>query len=828
MSKYIEVIGARIHNLKNIDVKIPKNKIVAITGVSGSGKSSLAFDILFEEGMRRYWQSIGWPPEDIKEKPFDLLSGLSPTIAVEQRTTRMVNPRSTVGTKTAILNFLRHLFAIESVQLCSKCSKTLNNGTTCSTCGTKAKTFQAKHFTFNESGGMCLKCKGRGYIREFLKEKLIPDPTKSIKQICKSGSASFGPLFTLVKGLAEAMNFAIDSPYCDLPQEVQDIFLYGSDETMQIKWTSRRFDGTIETKFEGAIPYLHRVLTESPSAYRRNKIEKIFMTKLVCPTCKGYKISTSSQGAAINGKHFGELGTMSIDDLIVFLENLNDQHIKTDLGRSAIKDILQRLKRAKLVGISYLSLYRSLTTLSGGELQRLSLMTHLDAGLDSLVFILDEPSMGMHELEKDNLMVILKELKELGNSLIIVEHDRNIISQADQIIDLGPGAGKLGGEIVFQGSVEDIKHVKKSITGKFMSGEMEIPKKTGEQRRTLTPSTKFLVMQNVTTNNLKNLKAKIPLGIMVGIAGVSGSGKSSLISDTLVPLLQERFTNRNNGEDVEEENNQIGEIKGKLAGWENIKDCIVVTQSPISRVKTSTPTSYIGFWDTIRKIFAKQPLAKEREYNEGHFSFNSEGRCPSCKGAGAIELQISYFTRVDLPCEECNGTRYKAEILDVEYKNKNISEILNLTVSDALEVFKDEERVFNYLKILEEIGMGYITLGQSTTTLSGGEAQRIKLAKELGRPRKRKNTLYVFDEPTAGLHQNDVLKLITLLNKLVEQGNTVLIIEHDVDVLSYMDYLIELGPYGGPKGGKVIATGSPEEIKANKQSKIAPFLEVEG
>ncbi len=541
MSKFIEVKGARVHNLKNIDVKIPKNKIVAITGVSGSGKSSLAFDIIFEEGLRRYWQSIGWPPENIKEKSFDLLSGLSPTVAVEQRTTRITNPRSTVGTKTTILNLLRNLFAIESVQFCSKCNKLINNGTTCSSCGTKAKAYQAKHFTFNESNGMCLECKGRGYIREFLKEKLIPDSTKSIKQICKSSSASFGPLFTLTKGLTEAMNFSVDTSFCDLPQEIQDIFLYGSDKTMQIKWSSKRFEGMLETKFEGAIPYLHRVLTESPSAYRQNKIVKNFMTKLVCPTCNGYKICLSSQDALINGKHFGELGTMSIDDLITFFKKIDNKHIITNLGRSSKEDILQRLKKARLVGISYLSLYRSLATLSGGELQRLSLMTHLDAGLDSLIYILDEPSMGMHELEKENLMTILKELKELGNTLIIVEHDRNIISQADQIIDLGPGAGKLGGEIVYQGSAEGILHEKRSITGKFMSGEMMIPKKTGEQRRALSSSTKYLEIQNITTNNLKNLKIKIPLGILVGIAGVSGSGKSSLAFDTIYAEGQRRY-----------------------------------------------------------------------------------------------------------------------------------------------------------------------------------------------------------------------------------------------------------------------------------------------
>ncbi len=429
--------------------------------------------------------------------------------------------------------------------------------------------------------------------------------------------------------------------------------------------------------------------------------------------------------------------------------------------------------------------------------------------------------MGMHELEKNSLMAILTEIKELGNSVIIVEHDRNIISKADQIVDLGPGAGRLGGEIVFQGTIEEIKKDEQSITGKFLMNQILLPEKTIAQRRKLTKSTKFIVLKDVTTNNLKNIEVKIPLGVMVGIAGVSGSGKSSLISDTLVPLLQEHFEKKN-GE--EEGFVQIDEIKGKLSGWEEISDCIVVTQSPIGRTKTSNPVSYIGIWDDIRKLFAKQRIAISRKYSAGHFSFNSDkGRCPHCKGGGFIDLQISFFTKIDLPCEECDGTGYQLEILDVKYKERNIHEILNLTVSESIEIFQNEEKIMNHLKILDDIGMGYITLGQPATTLSGGEAQRIKLAKELGRAKKKK-TLYVLDEPTTGLHYNDIIKLITLLDKLVDQGNTVLIIEHDVDILSYVDYLIELGPEGGPNGGEIIATSTPEDIKKNKHSLIAPFL----
>ncbi|MFX1506779.1 MAG: excinuclease ABC subunit UvrA [Promethearchaeota archaeon] len=818
----IEVVGARIHNLKNINVNIPKNKIIVITGVSGSGKSSLAFDILFEEGMRRYLSSIGVPPKVEKEKPFDLLCGLSPTIAVEQRTARMVSPRSTVGTKTTIYTLLRHLFALESQKLCQICQVPVEADLYCPTCGMKATNLEIKHFSFNEPSGMCLECKGRGYIAEFREEKLIPDPNKNLLEICASGSAAFGDMKNFTIGLAELMEFDINTPYNELPQKIQDIFLYGTDKKMQFKWKSRRFEGLIEAKFEGIIPHLERAMTKTTSAYRRNKIEKNFMTKITCPDCHGFKVNEQARTALINGKHIGELGTMTIAELISFLKE-TDSHLKTSHGKALKNEIVKRLEKSNLVGLSYLSLNRSMTTLSGGELQRLSLMSHLDAGLDSLIFILDEPSMGMHELEKNSLMTILTEIKDLGNSVILVEHDKNIISKADQIIDLGPGAGILGGEIVFQGSLEEIMKDDKSLTGQFMNGDLQLPQKNSAERRKLMQSTSFLVLKEVSTNNLKNIEVKVPLGIMVGIAGVSGSGKSSLISETLVPLLQEHF-NQKNGNGEEEGVVQIDEIQGKLSGWEEISDCIVVSQSPIGRTKTSNPVSYIGIWDDIRKLFAKQRLAKTRKYSPGHFSFNSDkGRCPHCKGGGFIDLQISFFTKIDLLCEECNGTGYLQEILEVKYRGRNIHEILNLTVNEALDVFKTEEKILNHLKILDDIGMGYITLGQPATTLSGGEAQRIKLAKELGRARKRK-TLYVLDEPTTGLHYNDILKLIKLLDKLVDQGNTVLIIEHDIDVLSYVDYIIELGPEGGPAGGKIIATGSPEEIKKIKQSKIATFL----
>jgi len=820
----IEIIGARIHNLKDVNVKIPKNQIVAITGVSGSGKSSLAFDILFDEGMKRYLQSIGMPRRIEKEKPFDLINGLAPTVAVEQRT-RVLNPRSTVGTNTTIYTLLRHFYALESEKNCLVCLIPVDADNSCSMCGMKAKHLEIKHFSFNEPSGMCLTCRGRGYTQEFREEKIIPDKSKNLIQICASGSAAFGDMKNFTKALAQALDFDIDLSYQDLPQNIQDIFLYGTEKKMQLKWKSKRFEGTIETKYEGIIPHLERAMEKSTSSYRRNKIEKNFMTKITCPECNGFRISQNTRNALVNGKHIGELSQMTIDELIDFLSSLNDTHVKTTEGRSLQKEVTKRLEKSRLVGLSYLDLNRSITTLSGGEYQRLSLMASLDAGLDSLIFILDEPSMGMHELEKNKLMQILNEIKELGNSVIIVEHDKNIIKKADQIIDLGPGPGKLGGEIVFQGTIDEIKKHEKSLTGQFLAGVLQFPKKDASQRRKVGKDAKYLVIKDATTNNLKNIAVKIPIGLMVGVSGVSGSGKSSLISDTLVPLLREHFS-RKNGEDEDEEYIQIDEIKGKLSGWENISDCIVVGQTPIGRMRTSNPISYIGIWDDVRKLFAKQPASKKKKYSAGHFSFNSDkGRCPQCKGQGIIDLNISFFTKVDLPCEECDGTGYQSEILEIIYQGKNIHEILKLTVSEALDVFKNEEKIMKYLTILDDIGMGYITLGQPAPTLSGGEAQRIKLAKELGRVRKSK-TLYVLDEPTTGLHYSDILKLISMLDRLVDNGNTVLIIEHDVDILSYVDYLIELGPDGGPKGGEIIALGTPEEVKLNLKSKTAQFLDL--
>lgn len=828
----IKIVGARIHNLKNINVNIPKGKIILITGVSGSGKSSLAFDIIFEEGSARYLQSIGFPPKFEDEKPFDMIEGLSPTVAVEQRTTRVFNPRSTVGTKTGIYGLLRMLYATEGVLICPICKEPVNDNLECNSCGMIVDRLQIKHFSFNEPSGMCLECKGRGYAMHLTEEMIVQDYNKNLIQITKAGSAVFADQIRFVEQLPSFYDFDIKTPYKDLPEDIKKIFLYGSGKKLKFQWESKTFSGELERVFEGVIPHIYRALAESKSAYRRDKIFKNYMEKHRCEECGGYRINEQARGVKIGEKHIGELAMMTIDNVIKFLDGLTDIHIKNPQGKSMIDSLKEGLRHMVDVGLSYLHLHRSLPTLSGGELQRLSLMTHLDTGLDSLIYILDEPSMSLHEQEKDSLINILQSLKDLGNTVIVVEHDKRFIDIADEIIDIGPGAGINGGEIIYQGLLEGLKDVNESHTGQFLAGNVVLPKKSKEEQRIVNDSTKFITLKNAKTNNLKNITVKIPLGMMVGIAGLSGSGKSSLILDTLVPLLTPYFKRgadlpqkkpANNGEN-EENGEELLEYSGIIEGWENIDKLVVVSQKPISRVRTSTPCSFIGIWDKIRNVFAKTPEAKKRKFSAGHFSYNSDkGRCPSCRGQGVQDLQISFLSSFTILCKECKGTRYLPEILEVGYNGKTITDVLNMTVSEALDLFGSQSSIANVLKILDEIGMGYITLGQPAPSLSGGEAQRVKLAKELGKVRKG-NSLYILDEPTVSLSFYDAVKLMELLEQLVQDGNSVIIIEHDPEILSYCDYIIELGPEGGPKGGEIIAKGTPKEVKKSKTSKTAPYL----
>jgi excinuclease ABC A subunit len=667
---------------------------------------------------------------------------------------------------------------------------------------------------------------------EITEEMIVKDDSKNLIEITKAGSAVFADQIRFVEQLPTFYNFDINTPYRDLPEEVKHVFLYGSGKKLKFQWESKTFSGELERVFEGIIPHINRALTESKSAYRKDKVHQNYMIKRKCKACDGYRINDQAREIKISGKHIGELAFLTIDELIQLLKGLTETSITHQQGLSILNRILHSLQGMIDVGLSYLHLHRSLPTLSGGELQRLSLMTHLDSGLDSLIYILDEPSMSLHEKEKEALINLIIQLRNLGNTVIIVEHDKKFIEIADEIIDIGPGAGINGGKVIFQGPLTEIKKVVESYTGQFMAGKLSLPKKASTVKRTIDKNTQFLTLKNVNTNNLKNVSVKFPLGMMIGIAGVSGSGKSSLILDSLVPLLTPYFKrgaeipNKNGDENEENEENE-GEIldySGSVEGWDHLDNVIVVNQKPISRVKTSTPCSYIGIWDKIRNLYAKTPEAKKREYKSGYFSYNSEnGRCPICKGSGEQDLQISFLSSFSIPCKECKGLRYKPEILQIKYKGKSIADVLDMTVSETLELFKSQNNISTVLKILDEIGMGYITLGQPAPTLSGGEAQRVKLAKELGKTRKGRS-LYILDEPTVGLSFYDAIKLMELLERLVQEGNSVLIIEHDPEILSYTDYIIELGPEGGPKGGEIIAEGLPDQIKNNDKSNTGPYL----
>jgi len=723
------------------------------------------------------------------------------------------------------------LYATEGKLVCPICKESVKENLECDLCGMVVERLEIKYFSFNEPSGMCLACKGRGYQMHLTEELIVQDYNRNLMQITKNGSAVFADQIRFVEQLPKFYDFDLKTPYKDLPENVKDVFLYGSGKILPFDWDSKTFTGILERKFEGIIPHIERALTESKSVYRKDKIHKNFMILKKCDECEGYRINEQARSVKIRNKHIGELGIMPINQLISFLEGLRGDYLSTIQGKNMSELIIKGLKGMRDVGLSYIHLNRALPTLSGGELQRLSLMTHLDAGIDSLIYILDEPSMSLHEREKDSLIEFLIKLKDLGNSIIIVEHDKRFIEIADEIIDIGPGAGTYGGELVFQGKEDELKNVSNSYTGQFLSGKISLPPKPINLRKKVNDSTDFLTIKNAKTNNLKNLKVMIPLSMMVGIAGVSGSGKSSLILDTLVPLLQPFFkrgadkTKMKNNENSKDENSEeLLDYSGMVSGWEKLDEVIVVTQKPISRVKTSTPASYIGIWDKIRDKFSKLTESKKRKYTSGHFSYNSDkGRCPSCRGTGEQDLKISFLSSFNIICKECHGLRYKSEILEVKYKNNTIADVLNMTVSEASKLFASDNGISKVLQILENIGMGYITLGQPAPTLSGGEAQRVKLAKELGKARKTKS-LYILDEPTVGLSFYDAVKLMELLEKLVQDGNSIVIIEHDPEILAYCDYLIELGPEGGPKGGEIIAKGTPQEIIANENSVIGMYL----
>ena len=786
----ITVRGARIHNLKNIDISIPKNKLIVATGVSGSGKSSLMFDIVFEEGRSQYLKSLGILSGIDDEDKYDSISGIGPTIAVQQSIIRQSNPRSTVGSKTGILNLLCLLYSGEGKDLGSE------------------ERLPPSYFSHNSPNGMCIKCSGCGFYNKIHLEKLIPDNHVTLREVFMKAGLTPGYERLLDRKYGEYM----DSPFALLSDELKSEVIYGQN----VGGNADKRSYCLTRIFEGHL-------------YRKDEDVSNIYGKTICSECHGFRIGEEARSVFVGGKHIGEIGMMTLSELENFFEDLKNRETFSRFGNNIIKEILDKTSSLIKVRLGYLTLYREMPSLSGGEIQRLFLTAHLDSKLDSLIYVLDEPTAGLHEAEKDGILESMKALRDLGNTVIVVEHDRNTIELADYVIDIGPEAGDLGGKVVYQGDLKGLLECQNSITGRYLSSDSMAVRKQTLIDAINQPG---LTIKHARTNNLKNLTVSIPMGILVGVAGLSGSGKSSLISDTLIPLLKASFSGHSGSVEVESDEDQIDDsedtdvvetIAEKLEGIEAISGYAEISQAPIGRNMNSNPATYIGIWDKIRKLFAEQTLAVEKNFTMGHFSFNSKGACSVCGGSGQETIWLGGNLKINKTCRECHGKRYNEDVLKVKVRDKSIYDVLNMTVSDAVKFFKDQRAILPVLTVMDRIGMGYIKLGQPTPTLSGGEAQRIKLAKEIGKKR-RGNVLYVLDEPTTGLSLYDTAKLITLLNELVEKGNSVIVVEHDPDLLKVCDWIIELGPSGGEDGGYLIAEGAPSTLKDNPNSVTGRYL----
>lgn len=929
----IIIKGAKEHNLKNINLELPRNKFIVITGLSGSGKSSLAFDTIYAEGQRRYVESLSSYARQFlgqMEKPdIDYIEGLSPSISIDQKTTSK-NPRSTVGTVTEIYDYLRLLYARVGTPYCYKCGKEISSQTidqmvdkimeleertriqilspvvrgkkgehqkilknirkegfirvvvdgemyeiteeikldknkkhnieivvdriivkkgiesrlsdsiemalkladglvivdvldkekiifsqklACPDCGVSIEELSPRMFSFNSPFGACPTCNGIGFYKEIDKEEVIPNLNLSINE---GGIAPFNTAnessyyYQIFKTLAEDNGFDMDTPLKEAPKKFMDELLYGTNRVITFQFKShynglRNYRGT----FEGVIPNLERRYKETNSDYMRDKIDG-YMTEIPCPSCKGHRLKDEILAVKINGLNIAEVTDLPISKALDFLENLELDKRQKLIGEQVLKEIKERLNFLENVGLDYLTLSRSAGTLSGGESQRIRLATQIGSSLVGVIYVLDEPSIGLHQRDNEKLLRTLRNLTNIGNTLIVVEHDEETMYSADRIVDIGPGAGVHGGYIVAEGTVDDIKGNPDSITGQYLSGKkkIEVPKSRKE------PNGNWLEIKGAKENNLKNIDVKIPLGVFTCVTGVSGSGKSTLVNEILYKSLAQKL----NGAKI-----KPGKHK-EILGLENLDKVIVIDQSPIGRTPRSNPATYTGVFDYIRDVYAMTPEAKMRGYEKGRFSFNVKGgRCEACNGDGILKVEMHFLPDVYVPCEVCKGKRYNRETLQVKYKGKTISDILDMTVEEALEFFENIPRIKRKLQTLFDVGLGYIKLGQSSTQLSGGEAQRVKLATELSK-RSTGKTIYILDEPTTGLHMADIHKLINVLNRLVEGGNTVIVIEHNLDVIKTADYLIDLGPDGGDKGGNVVTVGTPEEVAKVKESYTGQFL----
>ncbi|WMJ80509.1 excinuclease ABC subunit UvrA [Clostridium sp. MB40-C1] len=936
MRESIYIKGAKVHNLKNVDLEIPRDKLVVFTGLSGSGKSSLAFDTLYAEGQRRYVESLSAYARQFlgqMDKPdVDYIEGLSPAISIDQKTTSR-NPRSTVGTVTEIYDYLRLLYARVGVPHCPKCGKeitqqsvdimvdkvlqlgertkiqvlapiikgrkgqhikTLENikkngfvrarvngeiydlqeeevkldknkkhsieavvdrliikegissrltesietalkigegqviisivsgedilfseNFACPECGISIDELAPRLFSFNSPFGRCDKCDGIGSLMEIDEDLVIPDKSKSIMEgaIISLGEGSLKQdswTFSILKSLSKEYKFDLNTPIMNLPRNILDIILYGlGGDKIIVEYVKEDKKGVYNHKYEGIINNLRRRYMETNSDYIKRQIEQ-YMSDTPCPKCKGARLKDEALGVTVGDKNIFEFSNMSIKEELVFLENLNLSEKNTIIASQILKEIKSRLKFLMDVGLDYLNLNRKAGTLSGGESQRIRLASQIGSGLVGVLYILDEPSIGLHQRDNDRLIATLKHLRDLGNTLVVVEHDEDTIKEADFIVDIGPRAGEHGGEIIVAGNLEDIKKCKESITGQYLRGEKEVLVPASRRKG----NGKTIKVLEANENNLKNIKVEFPLGVLTAVTGVSGSGKSTLVNEILYKGLNKKI-NRSK---------IIPGVHKDIIGWENIDKIINIDQSPIGRTPRSNPATYTGVFDMIRELFSNTPEARMRGYKPGRFSFNVKGgRCESCHGDGIIKIEMQFLSDVYVPCEVCKGKRYNRETLEIKYKGKNIDDVLNLTVEEALEFFSNIPRVKNKLQTLMDVGLGYIRLGQPSTQLSGGEAQRIKLASELSK-RSTGKTLYILDEPTTGLHVDDVNRLISILQRLVDGGNTVVVIEHNLDVIKCADYIIDLGPDGGDKGGTIVCTGTPEEISQNNDSYTGYYI----
>ena len=933
--KYIKIRGANEHNLKAIDIDIPRDEFVVLTGLSGSGKSSLAFDTIYAEGQRRYMESLSSYARQFlgqMEKPnVESIEGLPPAISIDQKSTNR-NPRSTVGTVTEIYDYVRLLYARIGIPHCPKCGRAIEKQTidqmvdavmklpertriqilapvvrgrkgehqklfekakksgyvrvivdgnmyelsetipmdknikhnidivvdrlvikegiekrltdslenvfdlsegnaivdvidgepmnfsqnfACPDCGISIDEVEPRSFSFNNPFGACPTCYGLGYKMEFDENLMIPDKKLSISegaiqvmgwQSCTDPSSY---TYATLRALSEGYGFSLDTPYCDLPKEIRHMLIHGGDgRILKVHYKGQRGEGVYDLNWEGLIKNVERRYRETGSDTMKQEYEQ-FMRITPCASCHGQRLKQSSLAVTVADKNIYEMTNMAVKDLCVFLDGMELTQQQHFIGDQILKEIRARVGFLKEVGLEYLTLTRATGTLSGGEAQRIRLATQIGSGLVGVAYILDEPSIGLHQRDNDKLLRALMNLKDLGNTLIVVEHDEDTMRAADYIVDIGPAAGVHGGEVVAAGTAADIMKCKKSITGAYLSGRIKIP--VPQERR---KPTGFLTIKGARENNLKNIDVDIPLGIMTCITGVSGSGKSSLTNEILYKHLARTL---NRARCVPGEHDDI-------LGVEQLDKIIDIDQSPIGRTPRSNPATYTGVFDMIRDLFAATADAKARGYKKGRFSFNVKGgRCEACSGDGIIKIEMHFLPDVYVPCEVCGGKRYNRETLEVKYKGKSIYDVLDMTVEEALEFFKNVPTIQRKIQTLYDVGLSYIKLGQPSTELSGGEAQRIKLATELSK-RSTGKTIYVLDEPTTGLHFADVHKLVEILRKLSEGGNTVVVIEHNLDVIKTADYIIDMGPEGGDGGGTVIAQGTPEEICEVPESYTGEFL----